>query len=192
MKKIAKRLLCGILAAVLVSGTVAVMPAHAENAQEEGAAQTAMDVWVQNSADRAFASSQMPRQAEQEIKLYAAKNEYEAAQILVRSSEGLNNLSLQASMLIGENGAEIAASNIVIYREYSSEAKVGGDVEATPDGSDLCWNVIRNFWAVSMYLRWTSRLRLRKIRPQTGITVQFVRYIRKRSVTKRITVLPRG
>lgn len=137
MKKIAKRLLCGILAAVLVSGTVAVTPAHAENAQEEGAAQTTMDVWVQNSADRAFASSQMPRQAEQEIKLYAAKNEYEAAQILVRSSEGLNNLSLQASILIGENGAEIAASNIVIYREYSAEAKVGGDVEATPDGSDL-------------------------------------------------------
>ena len=76
MKKIAKRLLCGILAAVLVSGTVAVTPAHAENAQEEGAAQTAMDVWVQNSADRAFASSTMPDQATQKIELYAARNEY--------------------------------------------------------------------------------------------------------------------
>lgn len=137
MKKIAKRLLCGILAAVLVSGTVAVTPAHAENAQEEGAAQTAMDVWVQNSADRAFASSTMPDQATQKIELYAARNEYEAAQILVRSSEALHGLTVQATELAKEDGTKLASSNITIYSEYSAPAGgVIGDVESTPDGSD--------------------------------------------------------
>ena len=80
MKKTGRRWLCGLLTAALLGG----IPAYAEGAapvQPQEAEQAVMDVWVQNSADRAFASSTMPEQAAQKIELYAARNEYEAAQV---------------------------------------------------------------------------------------------------------------
>lgn len=134
-KKQKRRWLCGVLAAVLVGTTVGAVPVRADTGQN--ATDRTMAVWVQNSADRAFASAQMPAVAEQTIALYAARNEYEAAQILVRSEGGLHGLSLAASALSGPDGAEIAADNIAIFREYSAEAKVPGDAEPTPDGSSL-------------------------------------------------------
>ena len=66
-----------------------------------------MDVWVMDSADRAFESSVKGENAETKVVLYAARNEYEAAQVLVRSSENLNGVYLEASDLVGENGEKI-------------------------------------------------------------------------------------
>lgn len=74
MKKTGRRWLCGLLTAALLGG----IPAYAEGAapaQPQEAEQAVMDVWVQNSADRAFASSTMPEQAAQKIELYAARSE---------------------------------------------------------------------------------------------------------------------
>ena len=137
MKKTGRRWLCGLLTAALLGG----IPAYAEGAapvQPQEAEQAVMDVWVQNSADRAFASSTMPEQAAQKIELYAARNEYEAAQILVRSSAALTGLTVQATDLAKADGTPLDASNITIYSEYSAPAGgVIGDVESTPDGSDL-------------------------------------------------------
>jgi hypothetical protein len=120
----------------MVIGNMTVLSVYAVDQTARSSAQTALDVWVQNSADRAFASSQMPETAQQYIALYSARNEYEAAQVLVRSTEGLHGLSLSVSDLTGEDGT-ISKSNIEIFSEYSSPASVSGDVEATPDGSDL-------------------------------------------------------
>lgn len=137
MKKTGRRWLCGLLTAALLGG----IPAYAEGAapvQPQEAEQAVMDVWVQNSADRAFASSTMSEQAAQKIELYAARNEYEAAQILVRSSAALTGLTVQATDLAKADGTPLDASNITIYSEYSAPAGgVIGDVESTPDGSDL-------------------------------------------------------
>ena len=137
MKKTGRRWLCGLLTAALLGG----IPAYAEGAapvQPQEAEQAVMDVWVQNSAGRAFASSTMPEQAAQKIELYAARNEYEAAQILVRSSAALTGLTVQATDLAKADGTPLDASNITIYSEYSAPAGgVIGDVESTPDGSDL-------------------------------------------------------
>ena len=135
MREKLKRLLSVGLVVAMTIGMFAA-PAAAAPAEADSGTQPVMDVWVQNSADRAFASSQMPETAQQFVSLYAARNEYEAAQILVRSEEGLHNLSLTAADLSGEGGT-ISSSNIAMYSEYSAPASASGDIEATPDGSNL-------------------------------------------------------
>ncbi len=135
MREKLKRLLCAGLVVAMTIGMFAA-PVYAAPTEADTGTQPAMDVWVQNSADRAFASSQMPETAQKFISLYAARNEYEAAQILVRSEAELYDLSLAASDLRGEDGT-ISSSNIVMYSEYSAPASASGDVEPTPDGSNL-------------------------------------------------------
>ncbi|MFC5406085.1 discoidin domain-containing protein [Cohnella soli] len=97
----------------------------------------APSVWIQNAADRAFQSSTMPSNPDTSIVLYAARNEYEAAQILVRSSSSQSNLSVTVNALTGPGGATIPASNIKVTKEYthSNVAKIGSDYENPPDGS---------------------------------------------------------
>ena len=133
MKKKKMRAVCGLLAAVLVGSEVCRLAGPATVQAQE---MNNMDVWVMDSADRAFESSVKGENAETKVVLYAARNEYEAAQVLVRSSENLNGVYLEASDLVGENGEKIGACEISIFREYSHEAKVPGEVEKTPDGSN--------------------------------------------------------
>ena len=126
-----KRVSCCILGiAMAFTGLFAVRPL---TSRAEG--DTVYDVWIQNSADRAFDSSVMPDYPETQIRLYAARNEYEAAQVLVRGTTELTGLHLEAGALTGETG-EIGADHISVFREYSVSAAVPGEVEPTPDGSD--------------------------------------------------------
>ena len=128
--KLKTRLLCTMLTAAMAGGGIlnSISPVQAAPDHPE--------VWVQNSADRAFESSEKPEYAEEKMMLYAAKNEYEAAQILVRNETTLQGLYLEASDLTGENGELLSKDNIVIYREYSNEAKVPGEIELPPDGGN--------------------------------------------------------
>ena len=136
MKKSMSRLICGLLAAVMLLGCTAGIGSAGMRVSAAAPESGPMDVWVQNSADRAFESSVRPDAAPEKISLYAARNEYEAAQILVRARSALTELQLQASDLLSGDGTVLPAENIVIYREYSNEAEVPGDIEETPDGSN--------------------------------------------------------
>lgn len=99
MKKKKMRAVCGLLAAVLVGSEVCRLAGPATVQAQE---MNNMDVWVMDSADRAFESSVKGENAETKVVLYAARNEYEAAQVLVRSSENLNGVYLEASDLVGK------------------------------------------------------------------------------------------
>lgn len=77
MREKLKRLLCAGLVVAMTIGMFAA-PVYAAPTEADTGTQSTMDVWVQNSADRAFASSQMPETAQQFVSLYAARNEYEA------------------------------------------------------------------------------------------------------------------
>jgi hypothetical protein len=131
MVKRLKGAICYSLVVIMLMGSVRPVSIKGQEISQEKLPQ----VWVQNSSDRAFDSSTKPQYAEEVIQLYAAKNEYEAAQILVRADDIIKGLYLSVSDLTGDTGT-ILAESIDIYREYSAPAGVTGDIEATPDGSD--------------------------------------------------------
>lgn len=95
-------------------------------------------VWVVNSADRVFAASPRPARAATTILLHAARGEYEAAQIAIRSPAALSGVHVQHGALINPCGATIAASEISVRREYNHpRVEVPpGDLEAAPDGAE--------------------------------------------------------
>ncbi|MFC5406086.1 glycoside hydrolase domain-containing protein [Cohnella soli] len=102
----------------------------------------APSVWIQNASDRAFQSSTLPANPTTSIVLYAAKNEYEAAQILVRSSTAQSNVYVSVSALSGPGGATIPTANIKVSKEYThsnvwiaTTTKGPTDNEIPPDGS---------------------------------------------------------
>ncbi|MCD9024225.1 discoidin domain-containing protein [Cohnella silvisoli] len=97
----------------------------------------APSVWIQNASDRAFQTSTMPTGATTAITLYAARNEYQAAQILVRSSSSQSNLFVTANALTGPGGATIPASSIKVTMEVTHMGvwEVPGDFEIPPGGN---------------------------------------------------------
>ncbi|MBB6673801.1 DUF4091 domain-containing protein [Cohnella nanjingensis] len=94
----------------------------------------APSVWIQGASDRAFQTSTMPAGASTAITLYAARNEYQAAQILVRSSSSQSHVFVTTSALTGPRGAAIPASNIKVTREITHTGvwKATGDYENPP------------------------------------------------------------
>ncbi len=83
-----------------------------------GVARAAPQVWVLNSADRAFSTTTRPANALSSISLHAARDESEAAQILVRSTTALSGVSVTLGALTGPNGAILAAANVRVDRQY--------------------------------------------------------------------------
>lgn len=136
MGKSIRSLLCAGFAAILLLGSFLGVPVYAGNESQNNNTTGDMEIWIQNSAERAFESSTPPETIQKFIALYAARNEYESAQILVRSGKALQNLTVAASDLVG-NGSRIAASNIQVFAEQSVPASVSGDIEVPPDGSNL-------------------------------------------------------
>lgn len=132
-KRMVSLALCIAMAGTSILGTGNMRRAMAADGENR---EPSVQVWVMNAADRAFNSSKMPQNAQKNVMLYAAGNEYEAAQILVRSEEKAEQVSLTAGDLTCEH-EKIDASEISIYREYSAPADVPGDKEKTPDGSNM-------------------------------------------------------
>lgn len=95
-------------------------------------------VWIQNASDRAFNTSPVPASPTTTITLYAAKNEYQGAQILVRSTSAQTGVSVTANSLTGPGGATIPATNIKVTREITHNGvwEVPTDFEVPPGGSN--------------------------------------------------------
>ncbi|WP_165956413.1 glycoside hydrolase domain-containing protein [Kribbella antibiotica] len=94
-------------------------------------------VWIQNAADRAYYTSPQPQDAATAVSLHSARNEHEAAQVLVRSASAQSAVSLQAGPLTGPGGAQLLASQITVTRveQHSGVRVIGGDSETLPAGS---------------------------------------------------------
>ncbi|MFI6318928.1 discoidin domain-containing protein [Nonomuraea sp. NPDC050556] len=103
----------------------------------------ALTVWTQDSADHSFASSTKPAGAPASVALYAARNEYQAAQILVRSSSAQTGVSVDVGPLTGPGAA---LSEVTVRREYNhlnidqtdgwTAPALWKDVELPPDGGN--------------------------------------------------------
>ena len=111
----------------------------------DAACRTDPTVWIKSASDRAFPSSP-PSCGTPNISLFAARNEYQAAQILIWSSTRLTSVAVTPNALIGPGGALIPASNIQATREYvhkmkpdtemdTSHCRIPGDPEIPPDNS---------------------------------------------------------
>jgi hypothetical protein len=75
-------------------------------------------VWVEDGMTWVFKGD--PTKSDTSISLYAAKNEYEPFQIIVKAptSNDLTNINITMSDLQGENGNLISSDNIALYREH--------------------------------------------------------------------------
>ncbi|WP_214321687.1 discoidin domain-containing protein [Nonomuraea sediminis] len=107
----------------------------------EPAQAAALSVWVQNESDRAFSSSAPPSGAPSSVALYAARNEYQAAQILVRSASAQTGVSVSFGALSGP-GTPI--TDITARKEYNHPniAKVGSDYQNPPDGGSAYFDAL--------------------------------------------------
>ena len=100
-------------------------------------------VWILDAADRPFSSSTPPGGAPAAIELYAARNDYEAAQILVRSASAQSGVSVTPGALTGPGGASIPVADISARYEYNhpSIQKVG-NVQNPPDGGSAYYDAL--------------------------------------------------
>lgn len=75
-------------------------------------------VWVEDGMTRVFKND--PAKTTAAITLYTAKNEYEPFQIVVKApvGNGLTNVNISVSNLVGPNGAIISSDNLTLYREH--------------------------------------------------------------------------
>ncbi|MEV7282189.1 glycoside hydrolase domain-containing protein [Streptomyces sp. NPDC093111] len=102
-------------------------------------------VWVASGADHVFSSSPAPGRPTNAVTLFAARNEVQAAQIVVRSGETLGGVSVQASDLTGPDGAVIPSSRITVNREYDHPniAKVQtGRQQEPPNGGTSYYDAL--------------------------------------------------
>jgi hypothetical protein len=101
-------------------------------------------VWVQDATDRPFTSTTEPSSPPQSIALYAGRNDYEAAQILLRSGSSQTGVSVAVGALAGPGGATISASNVTARYEYNhpSIAKITGIVQNPPDNGSAYYDAL--------------------------------------------------
>jgi hypothetical protein len=100
-------------------------------------------VWILDATDRPFTSTTEPSTAPTSIQLYAAGDDTEAAQILVRSTSAQTGVSVTAGALSGPGGATIPASDISARYEYDHPAisKVG-NIQNPPDGGSAYYDAL--------------------------------------------------
>ncbi len=121
-----KRILAAIYVLVPLfanlGATVAVIP------------QQKFEVWAMNSLERITPEADFRTSPQTRVQMFAAKGEWESAQIAVRASGwDVQNINLAVSDLQGSKG-KIAKSNIILYREHFAAVKpsqvsacLGGD-----------------------------------------------------------------
>ncbi len=83
------------------------------------------DVWVENSLRTVYRTSTPPQHAEKDIRLVSARNEYESAQVAVRSAEPLTIRQVRFSNLVSGDHRRIASRNLRYhFEQYEDSATV--------------------------------------------------------------------
>ena len=132
-------------ALAVVSALVALAAAQGVRAAPSAAAAGAVAVWVQDGSDRPFTSSTPPQYASGSVALYAARDDAQAAQILVRSPGPVSNVSVVTGTLTAAGGATIPAADVTVRREYNHPniGKRGtGAMENPPDGGNAYYDAL--------------------------------------------------
>jgi len=81
------------------------------------AGQSDFSVWPADGLTKIFRGTPPPKPLPRAVRIYAARNEYESAQVVIRAdSRPLENVMVTASDLIGPGGARIGADCIRLYR----------------------------------------------------------------------------
>jgi hypothetical protein len=74
-------------------------------------------VWPTDGLTKIMRSDPAPKRPARTIRVYAARNEYESAQVVIRAhSQPLENCAVAVSDLVGPQGARIPAKSIGVYR----------------------------------------------------------------------------
>ncbi|MFL6072997.1 MAG: discoidin domain-containing protein [Mycobacteriales bacterium] len=130
-----------VLAVVAVLASLAAV--RAVRAAPPAVAAGAVTVWVQDGSDRPFTSSTPPPGAAGSVALYAARDDTEAAQILVRSPAAVSNVSVVTGALAAADGSTIPATDVTVRREYNHPniSKLGA-VENPPDGGSAYYDAL--------------------------------------------------
>ena len=111
--------------------------------EPDATAATGPAVWILDGADRPFTSTTEPSTAPTSIQLYAAGDDTEAAQILVRSASAQTGVSVTTGALSGPGGATIPAADVSARYEYNHPniSKVG-NVQAPPNGGTAYYDAL--------------------------------------------------
>ncbi|GAA2007587.1 hypothetical protein GCM10009838_87400 [Catenulispora subtropica] len=100
-------------------------------------------MWILDATDRPFTSTTAPNGAPTSIGLYAARNDYEAAQILVRSGSAQSGVSVTPGALTGPGGATIPAGDITARYEYNHpNIQKVGNVQNPPDNGSAYYDAL--------------------------------------------------
>ncbi|NUP68712.1 MAG: DUF4091 domain-containing protein [Nonomuraea sp.] len=88
------------------------LPARSARARAAG-----LTVWLPSPADKVRRDRAIPSDRGSRISLQAARNEYESAQIVVRTAAGSAQVGVSATALTGPGGATVAGSLISFYEQ---------------------------------------------------------------------------
>ncbi|MFL6114850.1 MAG: hypothetical protein ACJ786_26405, partial [Catenulispora sp.] len=129
--------LCVLVSLALSAGSLTAL------SEAPASAAGAPSVWILDAADRPFTSTPVPSTAPTAIGLYAARNDYEAAQILVRSGSALSGVSITPGALTCVCGATIPAADITARREYNHpNIQKVGNIQNPPDNGNAYYDAL--------------------------------------------------
>ena len=81
------------------------------------AAQTDYTVWTADGMTKVLRTAAPPSPLPQTVRMYAARNESESAQVVIRAdARPLEGVTVEASDLVGPHGGRISADSIALYR----------------------------------------------------------------------------
>ncbi len=102
-----------LVTALIINVLAFAMPVKAqENSQ--------MDIWVPTNIEKVLKDQDFPDKRDTSINMYAAKNEYEGTQVIIKAdSSGLKNVKVNITDLKHENGSDSIGSNCIkTYKEH--------------------------------------------------------------------------
>ncbi|HEY7333382.1 MAG TPA: glycoside hydrolase domain-containing protein [Bryobacteraceae bacterium] len=93
--------------------------------------------WVANPLEKVRPADPAPASPAKEADIYAARNEFEPFQIVLRAQDTIENVDVDCSSLKSARGDEIGKSNVTIYAEWyvniARPSLAGGEPGEWPD-----------------------------------------------------------
>lgn len=92
---------------------------HLDSSVDSQQGSQELDFWIESSTRKVMEDECKPPESMHEIEISSGKNEYEAAQLVIRPRKAIKNLQISAGTLAGSGGESISTENIEIrYSTY--------------------------------------------------------------------------